>query len=120
MLAADVGSLKEEVIEGKTGFVFRPEDAVDLAITIRTYSYFSSDLYADLDRRRDEVRDITAAQHSWGAVGDATTEIYAALLGPSSPRELSNPGSSKESLYTKVSSSECEGQARPMDAKPNN
>jgi len=118
VLAADVGSLKEEVIEGKTGFVFRPEDAVDLAKTIRTY--FSSDLYADLDRRRNEVRDITAAQHSWGVVGGATTEVYAALLGPSTPRELSNPGSSKESLHTKISSSECEGQARPMDAKTNN
>ena len=26
VLAADVGSLKDEIVEGKTGFVFRPED----------------------------------------------------------------------------------------------
>ena len=31
VLAADVGALKEEIVEGKTGFVFKPEDSVDLA-----------------------------------------------------------------------------------------
>ena len=31
VLAADVGSLKDEIVEGKTGFVFQPEDPVDLA-----------------------------------------------------------------------------------------
>jgi D-inositol-3-phosphate glycosyltransferase len=118
VLAADVGSLKEEIIEGKTGFVFRPEDSSDLARAIKTY--FSTDLYTDLDRRREEVRELTAAQHSWSAVGRATTEIYAALLELSLARDLSNPGSSKESHHAKVSSSECEGQARPLDAKPNN
>ena len=34
VLAADVGSLKDDIIEGKTGFVFKPEDSVDLARAI--------------------------------------------------------------------------------------
>ena len=34
VLAADVGSLKDEIIEGQTGFVFKSEDAADLAETI--------------------------------------------------------------------------------------
>ncbi len=34
VLAADVGALKEDIVEGKTGFVFRPEDPADLAETI--------------------------------------------------------------------------------------
>ena len=46
VLAADVGSLKDEIVEGKTGFIFRPEDPVDLAKAIERY--FASDLYADL------------------------------------------------------------------------
>jgi len=29
-IAADVGNLKEEIIEGQTGFVFRPKDLSDL------------------------------------------------------------------------------------------
>jgi glycosyltransferase involved in cell wall biosynthesis len=111
VLAADVGSLKEEIIEGKTGFVFRPEDPADLARTIETY--FSSDLYAHLDRRREEVRDIAAARHSWGEVGRATTEIYAALLELSPARNVPNRGSSPESVRTKASSAEREGHARP-------
>ena len=49
VLAADVGSLKDEIVEGKTGFVFRPEDPVDLARTIERY--FASDLYAELNSR---------------------------------------------------------------------
>ena len=50
VLAADVGSLKDEIIEGKTGFVFRPEDPVDLAKTIE--QYFASDLFTNLSSRR--------------------------------------------------------------------
>ena len=30
-IAADVGSLREEIIEGETGLVFKPRDSVDLA-----------------------------------------------------------------------------------------
>ena len=54
VLAADVGSLKDDIVEGKTGFVFRPEDPDDLARVIE--QYFASDLYADLNNRRKEIR----------------------------------------------------------------
>ena len=36
-IAADVGSLKEEIIEGETGFVFKPQDSSDLASKIEEY-----------------------------------------------------------------------------------
>ena len=32
VIAADVGCLKDEIVEGQTGFIFRPEDPVDLAL----------------------------------------------------------------------------------------
>ena len=35
VLAADVGSLKDDIVEGKTGLTFRPEDPADLARAIR-------------------------------------------------------------------------------------
>ena len=44
-IAADVGNLKEEIIEGETGFVFKPQDSSDLAKTIR---YFNSELFRNL------------------------------------------------------------------------
>ena len=82
VLAADVGSLKDEIVEGKTGFVFRPEDPADLARAIE--QYFASDLYAELDSRRREIRDYANERHSWDVVGEMTMSVYAGLLRMSS------------------------------------
>jgi D-inositol-3-phosphate glycosyltransferase len=78
VLAADVGSLKDEIVEGRTGFAFRPADPADLAQTIERY--FASDLYRELNGRRQEIRDYAAARHSWTVVSQATTSVYAELL----------------------------------------
>jgi D-inositol-3-phosphate glycosyltransferase len=78
VLAADVGSLKDEIVEGKTGFVFRPEDPADLARAIE--QYFASDLYTELDSRRREIRDYANERHSWDVVGEMTMSVYAGLL----------------------------------------
>ena len=43
-IAADVGSLKDDIVEGQTGYVFKPRDAADLARAIE--KYFAGDLYA--------------------------------------------------------------------------
>ena len=77
-IAADVGLLREEIIEGKTGFVCRPEDPVDLAKTIERY--FSSDLYRSLNGWRREIREYVTERHSWDAVGQMTRSVYAELL----------------------------------------
>jgi D-inositol-3-phosphate glycosyltransferase len=77
-LTADVGSLKQEIIEGKTGFVFKPEDPTELAEAIERY--FASDLYKDLTRRREEIRSFAAGRHSWEMVGKTTINIYTSLL----------------------------------------
>jgi D-inositol-3-phosphate glycosyltransferase len=78
VLAADVGSLKDEIIEGETGFVFRPEDSIALAEAIERC--FASDLYAHLNSRRQSIRDYAKKRHSWGVVGQKTLNIYANLL----------------------------------------
>jgi len=93
VIAADVGSLKDDIVESKTGFTFRPEDPVDLARAIERY--FASGLYADLNRRRQEIRDYATGRHSWEVVAHATMSVYASLLripfpGRSVPRDLSN------------------------------
>jgi glycosyltransferase involved in cell wall biosynthesis len=78
ILAADVGPLREEILEGKTGFVFRPQDSVDLATTIERY--FASDLFADLENRRPQIRAYAVERHSWDVVGQITMGRYAELL----------------------------------------
>jgi D-inositol-3-phosphate glycosyltransferase len=77
-LAANVGSLKDEIVEGQTGFVFRSEDPADLTSAI--HRYFSSDLYADLSKRRQGIRDYATERYSWDLVAQLTMSVYAGLL----------------------------------------
>ena len=79
VIASDVGSLREDIVEGKTGYVFKSEDPVDLARTIERY--FASNLYANLNNRRQEIRDYATERHSWDVVGQMTREVYGRLLG---------------------------------------
>ena len=83
VLASDVGSLKEEIIEGRTGFVFRPEDTTDLVQAIETY--FSSDLYRELFIRRQEIQAYAEKQHSWDVVGRATMKVHRELVSGDFP-----------------------------------
>lgn len=86
VLAADVGSLKDDIVEGETGFVFRPEDELDLARVIERY--FASDLYANLDRRRQGIRHYATERHSWDVVASTTMRVYAGLRMPSARESL--------------------------------
>ncbi|MGB8772129.1 MAG: glycosyltransferase family 4 protein [Candidatus Korobacteraceae bacterium] len=80
VLVADVGSLKDEIVEGKTGFIFRPEDPTDLAKAIERY--FASELFDELSARRQEIRDYATERHSWDVVGRMTVSVYSALVSP--------------------------------------
>ena len=78
VVAADVGSLSDDVIPGVTGEVCRPRDAGDLRRAVERY--FSSDLFRDLDRRRADIRSLVTARHSWDEVGERTKAAYDAVL----------------------------------------
>ena len=101
-LAADVGSLKEEVVDGKTGLVFKAEDAVDLARAIE--QYFASDLYANLNIRRSEICEYALIRHSWDVIGQMTIDAYLSL--PRFPffGKSPNQDASSTSLDVKASS----------------
>ena len=73
-IAADVGNLKEEIIEGQTGFVFRPKDLSDLAAKID--KYFHSELFLNLETRRSEIKTYANERYSWNKVAAVTTSVY--------------------------------------------
>jgi len=100
VLAADVGSLKDEIVEGKTGFVFRPEDPIDLASAIERY--FASDLYAELSSRRSEIREYAMERHSWDLVGRIIVSVYASLLRIPSPVKSLNREVSSAALDVRL------------------
>jgi glycosyltransferase involved in cell wall biosynthesis len=78
IIATDVGSLKEIIVEGKTGFVCSPQDPVDLAEKIA--KYFQSDLYKNLDVNREEIIKYANEKYSWVKIAEKTFSIYKSLL----------------------------------------
>lgn len=77
VVASDVGSFREEIIEGRTGFISQSCEPDDLAVTIKTY--FHSDLYRNLASRRRELQEYAREAYSWDAVSRQTTEVYSRL-----------------------------------------
>jgi glycosyltransferase involved in cell wall biosynthesis len=79
-IVADVGTLREEIVEGETGFVFKPRDSVDLARKVE--DYFNSELFGDLETRRTQIRKYANERYSWDKVAAITIAIYSNLLSP--------------------------------------
>lgn len=77
-IAADVGSLREEIIEGETGLVFASRDSSDLAR--RVDKYFKSELFRDLDARRENIKTYANEKYSWDKVAGITRTVYSQLL----------------------------------------
>jgi glycosyltransferase involved in cell wall biosynthesis len=78
VIVTDVGSLREDIVEGKTGFICRPQDPVDLARSIE--NYFGSDLSQQLESRRPEIQRFANERYSWSKVAAMTENIYSRLL----------------------------------------
>jgi len=78
VVATDVGSFREEVIERQTGFVCKPCDS--LALTEALEMYFESDLFLHLSTHRRKIREYAFEQHSWDAVAGLTREAYEQMV----------------------------------------
>ena len=78
VIATDVGSLKEVVVEGKTGMVCRKEDPGDLADKIR--GYFDSDLYRNLGENMKYIKKYANEEYSWDRIGATIHSVYGTLL----------------------------------------
>jgi D-inositol-3-phosphate glycosyltransferase len=73
-IATDVGSFREEIIEGETGLICRPADPADLAQAIERY--FSSSMYVDLTACRANIEAYALQRYSWDLVADITIRAY--------------------------------------------
>ncbi len=86
-VASDVGSFRDDIIEGTTGFLCKPGDASALANTLKRY--FDSNLFKDLNVYRKQIETFANARHSWHVVGEMTRDIYADLSrGGRQPHEV--------------------------------
>lgn len=75
VIVADVGSLKDFVEEGKTGFVCEPNDQELLSKCI--LEYFESDIYRNLEEHKEWIFNYANEKYSWDKIGKITSDIYA-------------------------------------------
>jgi D-inositol-3-phosphate glycosyltransferase len=73
-IATDVGSLREDIEEGRTGYVCPPNNAFALADSIS--AYFGGPLYADRANVRRTLRDYARDKYSWAKVALLTRAVY--------------------------------------------
>ena len=77
-IASNTGSMQEDVIQDKTGFIHEAQNAAALAEAIRVY--FRSDLYRNLDETKREIRDYANERYSWAIVGEMLDRVYRRIL----------------------------------------
>ena len=77
VIAANIASISDDVVEGETGYTFEPGSVGDLAAKIETY--FSSALYDDLDHARLRIRSYAADRYSWAKVAAITQSAYCTM-----------------------------------------
>lgn len=80
VIASDVGSFKDDIIEGKTGLMCRPEDADDLARAIT--QFFGEKLPGSEFFGRAQIKQFAHDKYSWAAVAETTQRVYSTLLAP--------------------------------------
>jgi glycosyltransferase involved in cell wall biosynthesis len=78
VIATDVGSLKENIVEGKTGMICQPEDPHHLADTIS--GNFGRELFRNLQFTVKYIMDYGNRKYSWEEVVNITCGVYNELI----------------------------------------
>jgi glycosyltransferase involved in cell wall biosynthesis len=78
IIATDVGSFREDVIDGVTGFICKTDDTEDMAEKIRMF--FDSNLFHQHDQTRLHIIEFAEQKYSWSNIGRLTYEVYARVV----------------------------------------
>jgi D-inositol-3-phosphate glycosyltransferase len=77
VIATDVGFLKDDIIDGVTGFVCKYVGPESLAKKIA--DYFDSHLFHNLEANRLNIIKYANDNHSWDVIGKATVDVYKSI-----------------------------------------
>jgi len=77
VVATNVGSFRDDILEGVTGFVVPARDADEFARGLERF--FKSPLFDRTGRARVAIRQTIEEQHSWKAVACVTRTVYASV-----------------------------------------
>ena len=74
VIATDVGSFKDNIVDGETGLINQPDNPLDLSNKIS--DYFKSDMYHDLDSTRQKIMEYARKKYSWEENSKVIHDIY--------------------------------------------
>lgn len=75
VIASNIGSFKkEDIIEGKTGFIFESGNYIDLKQKLELF--FASDLYSKFEKVQKEIVKWAYEYYSWDNIAKLTMDIY--------------------------------------------
>lgn len=78
VIATDVGSFREDIIDGKTGLVCNKNDEIGLSGKI--IEYFNSNLYDNIENNCKYIQEYANEKYSWDKVSLDTIGIYKKVL----------------------------------------
>ena len=78
IIATDIGSFREDVIDGATGFICKPNNAEDMAEKLTMF--FSSTLFRRREQTRKHIMEFAERKYSWSDIGRQTYEVYKRIL----------------------------------------
>jgi D-inositol-3-phosphate glycosyltransferase len=74
VIATDVGSMRKDIVEQRTGLICRPRDAADLARALM--EFFTGDLYQRGDFTRRDVEAFGEERHNWAPIAATIAREY--------------------------------------------
>jgi len=78
VIATDVGAIKEDIIEGKTGFVCKANDPEDLSKKITFF--YESDIYNNFENYRNQIIEYAKKKYSWEIAGEKNYQVYKRIV----------------------------------------
>jgi len=78
VIATDVGSFSDDIIEGKTGLLTEPNNIDSLSNSIR--EFYTTDLYIKKEYTRDLIKKYAEEKYSWYKIGEITYKLYIKML----------------------------------------
>lgn len=78
VLASDVGNFRQDVPDGKSGYLLSENSPQAWSLMIQ--QYFSSKLYMNLSESRDVIKSWANSNYSWNEIGKETRKVYEFML----------------------------------------
>jgi D-inositol-3-phosphate glycosyltransferase len=77
VIVADIGNFRNDVVEGKTGFLVNTEEPGHISNTLM--QYFESDVCKNLSETRENIKEWAWQNYSWDVIGAETRALYESI-----------------------------------------